>query len=185
MLPYYPRTVLMMLSCMLVACVTQAPVGEPVIATPGSAPIPGALPAPPEHSRPAPTGNQKPAKLVAVPIKSKSVAASPVPPKTGKSSMEEKPLSAQVPEPEPEIKVIQSKANALPPGLLKDFPWLNACLKRVKAGNALQCDADSLLAQASARVMVYVRDPKLAKSASGGARLREGLPHLYRFYVLP
>lgn len=185
MLPYYPRTVLTVLSCMLVACVTQAPVGEPVIATPGSAPIPGALPAPPEHSGPAPIGNQKATRQATVVSKSKPVAASPVPPKSGKPGVEEKSQSAQTPEPEPEVKVVQNKVHALPPGLLKDFPWLRACIKRVVAGNALQCDADSLLTQASARVLVYVRDPKLANSAAGGARLREGLPHLYRFYVLP
>ena len=46
---------------------------------------------------------------------------------------------------------------------------------------------DTLLAHPSARVQVYVREPKLIRTYPDGLRiqLREGLPRLYRFYVVP
>ena len=48
------------------------------------------------------------------------------------------------------------------------------------------CDADSLLAPPSDKVMVYVRDAKLSGKQPSGQRiaLRESLPRLYRLFVL-
>ena len=49
-----------------------------------------------------------------------------------------------------------------------------------------RCDADRLLARPSATVQVFTRDPALAVRTGGGdITLRPGLPHRYRFFVLP
>ncbi|TVO58888.1 hypothetical protein [Denitromonas halophila] len=64
--------------------------------------------------------------------------------------------------------------------------WLAKCATLQSAGGAVRCDADSLLARPSATVQVFTRDPALAVKTSGGdITLRPGLPHRYRFFVLP
>lgn len=65
--------------------------------------------------------------------------------------------------------------------------WLAGCKTRVQSGNAIQCDADSLLVEPSATVRVYTREQTLARKLANGLEIqwREGLPRRYRFYVLP
>lgn len=64
--------------------------------------------------------------------------------------------------------------------------WLQGCSARQQSGGAVLCDANSLLTQPSAKVQVYTREPSLARSTpSGPILLRESLPKLYRFFVLP
>jgi hypothetical protein len=64
--------------------------------------------------------------------------------------------------------------------------WLSSCQHRQQQGDVIMCDADSLLAQPSDKVMVYVRDVKLVRRSSNGQGigLRESLPRLYRIFVL-
>lgn len=76
-------------------------------------------------------------------------------------------------------------APALSGRIVKEFPWLQRCASHVEAGGAIQCDADALLAQPSARVQVFVRDPRLVRTEGGRIQLREGLPRLYRLFVFP
>ena len=70
---------------------------------------------------------------------------------------------------------------------VRDEPeWLQGCSYRQQSGEAILCDASSLLTQPSAKVQVYTREPSLARSTPGGPiLLRESLPKLYRFFVLP
>lgn len=64
--------------------------------------------------------------------------------------------------------------------------WLRYCLELQQSSTGIQCDANSLLAEPSAKVRVYVREPMLARDTPGGQiRLRENLPRLYRFFVIP
>lgn len=69
---------------------------------------------------------------------------------------------------------------ATPP--VKGPEWLQYCIQRQQSSTGIQCDANSLLAEPSAKVRVYVREPSLVR---GGIQLREGLPRLYRFFVIP
>ena len=64
--------------------------------------------------------------------------------------------------------------------------WLAQCAEVQVAGGVARCDADRLLARPSATVQVFTRDPALAVRTGGGdITLRPGLPHRYRFFVLP
>ncbi|WP_018604334.1 hypothetical protein [Uliginosibacterium gangwonense] len=109
--------------------------------------------------------------------------------KVGKVANEEKPAA---PPAEPVSKPVESPVvskpqpvPALSSQILREFPWLQRCAVRVEAGGAIQCDADTLLVQPSARVQVFVRDPRLVRTEGGRIQLREGLPRLYRFFVFP
>ncbi len=93
----------------------------------------------------------------------------PAAPQSGPSLS--RPRAAPLPEQSP----VASKALA----------WLQFCAAVYDAGNAIRCDTNSLLAQPSAKVQVYVREPALVRTTPGGPiRLREGLPNLYRIFVL-
>ena len=64
--------------------------------------------------------------------------------------------------------------------------WLQYCSFRQQSPTGILCDANSLLAQPSAKVQVYVREAALVRDTPGGRiQLREGLPRLYRFFVIP
>jgi hypothetical protein len=93
-----------------------------------------------------------------------------------KSRVVEPPVPAPAPTPAAEVKpapVVRAPAKA------PEIPgpaWLRKCLKVQVAGGVVRCDADLLLAKPSATVQVFTRDP---------ARVVEGLPHVYRLYVVP
>lgn len=65
--------------------------------------------------------------------------------------------------------------------------WMAGCAQRVQHAGAIQCDADALLVEPSDKVQVYTRDASKVHALPDGNAviLREGLPHLYRFFVLP
>lgn len=90
--------------------------------------------------------------------------------------------------PPPKPAVSRTRAAPLPeqsPVASKALAWLQFCATVYDAGNAIRCDTNSLLAQPSAKVQVYVREPALVRTTPGGPiRLREGLPNLYRIFVL-
>jgi len=72
------------------------------------------------------------------------------------------------------------------PSNVKGPEWLQYCSSRQQSNDAILCDANTLLAHPSAKVQVYVREPALARDTpEGKIMLREGLPKLYRFFVLP
>ena len=111
-----------------------------------------------------PAAEAKPAKAVAKPAR-KPVAAP-----------EPKPAPAPPPPTQP----------ATPKAAIAGPAWLAKCADLQSAGGAVRCDANSLLARPSATVQVFTRDPALAVKAEGGdITLRPGLPHRYRFFVLP
>ena len=111
-----------------------------------------------------PAAEAKPAKAVAKPAR-KPVAAP-----------EPKPAPAPPPPTQP----------ATPKAAIAGPAWLAKCADLQSAGGAVRCDANSLLARPSATVQVLTRDPALAVKAEGGdITLRPGLPHRYRFFVLP
>ncbi|MDB5801655.1 MAG: hypothetical protein JWL63_2594 [Rhodocyclales bacterium] len=87
------------------------------------------------------------------------------------------------------VETAKEPADGLIKASAKSSPgpaWLKACWYHQQQADAIMCDADSLLAQPSDKVIVYVRDPKLSRKSSGSSRiaLRESLPRLYRFFVL-
>jgi hypothetical protein len=90
--------------------------------------------------------------------------------------------------PQPGLAPSRPRAAPLPeqsPVASKALAWLQFCATVYDAGNAIRCDTNSLLAQPSAKVQVYVREPALVRTTPGGPiRLREGLPNLYRIFVL-
>ena len=111
-----------------------------------------------------PAAEAKPAKAVAKPAR-KPVAAP-----------EPKPAPAPPPPTQP----------ATPKAAIAGPAWLAKCADLQSAGGAVRCDANSLLARPSATVQVFTRDPASAvKSEGGDITLRPGLPHRYRFFVLP
>lgn len=181
-------------SSLLAACVVPAPVppAEPAPAA-QSAPQP-VVPASSEDSLPTPhavlnlpkAGSAVPAGKPAPAAASQSAPAG----KPGKHP-DEKPMAV---EPRQSVSAASKEApsrgkapGAASVALMKEFPWLQSCQKRIEFGGAVQCDVDTLLAQPSARVQVFVREAKLARTFPDGLRiqLREGLPRLYRLFVLP
>ncbi|MFT3734811.1 MAG: hypothetical protein QM776_07280 [Rhodocyclaceae bacterium] len=62
--------------------------------------------------------------------------------------------------------------------------WLKSCKSVQRQGDVIMCDADSLLAFPSEKVLVHVKDPRLVPK-SGGMTVRESLPTLYRLFYLP
>ncbi|MDB5815740.1 MAG: hypothetical protein JWN23_2857 [Rhodocyclales bacterium] len=82
---------------------------------------------------------------------------------------------------DPAKEAAKDKIQALP-----GPAWLKGCQHRQQQGDVIMCDADSLLAEPSDKVMVYVREAKLSRKLPGGQNitLRESLPRLYRIFVL-
>ncbi|MCZ4303962.1 hypothetical protein O4G98_04390 [Zoogloeaceae bacterium G21618-S1] len=114
-----------------------------------------------------PAAEPKPAKAVAKATRKPVVVPAPA------------PTPAPPPPSRPAIPEAARPAIAGP-------AWLAKCATIQSAGGAVRCDADSLLARPSATVQVFTRDPALAtKGDSGDITLRPGLPHRYRFFVLP
>ena len=178
---HYRKTLLVTLPFMLFACASQTPPQGPVSHAPNSVPIPGTLPEPPGHSSPPPIGIQKPPRVSVKPktsmLGTSKLQKLPVEEEPSVKEIAPEPVSGEQPNPKP--------AQPISADIRKAFPWLNACARLVQASNAVQCDANRLLTQGSPKVLVYVRDPKLVGSSPSGPHLREGLPLLYRFYVLP
>lgn len=191
----FGRSAPCLLVCWLGACVMTTPKPDPEPA-----------PAPPAASS-APAAEEGAISPRAAPIMPKTPIMTTPPPKPLNSASpalpaarnvklpaDEKPVVTPLPDkpvaeptpPPPPPPPPKARANApIPAEVLHDFPWLQSCQTRVAFGNAVQCDVDTLLAQPSARVQVYVREPKLTRTFPDGLRiqLREGLPRLYRFYV--
>jgi hypothetical protein len=114
-----------------------------------------------------PTAELKPARAVAKAARKPIVVPTPAP----------------TPTPPPPSRPATPKA---PRPAIAGPAWLAKCADVQSAGGAVRCDADSLLAGPSATVQVFTRDPALATKGSGGdITLRPGLPHRYRFFVLP
>jgi len=171
----------------LAGCVEQ-PVEEAAPPPVVQASAPSAQPADTEDSIPQPRAVLNLARPAAPASKSSATT-----PKTQikpvKPGNDDKPAAAAV---EPVAKPVETPvvskpkpASALSGQIVKEFPWLQRCASHVEAGGAIQCDADALLAQPSARVQVFVRDPRLVRTEGGRIQLREGLPRLYRLFVFP
>lgn len=186
------------LGCCLGACVMTSPKpdSEPAPSVASSAPAvadeggisPRAAPimpktpimtTPPPKPLHSATVTLPAAKNIKLPTEEKPVVA----------PLQDKPAPPEpTPVPTPPPRPARGKANTpIPEKLLHDYPWLESCQTRMAFGGAVQCDVDTLLAHPSARVQVYVREPKLIRTYPDGLRiqLREGLPRLYRFYVVP
>lgn len=186
------RAALLIMGCLLVACVAPAPAPNPEpVPAQQSAPV-VVVPVSSEDSLPSPhvvlnlpkTTAASPQSNKPVPSASQSGPAA----KGAKPAPDEKAVVHENPPASPATTPPKSKATStLSTAMLKEFPWLQYCQKRVEFGGAVQCDVDTLLAQPSARVQVYVREAKLARTLPDGLRiqLREGLPRLYRFFVVP
>lgn len=170
---------------------------------PAPAPPPQAAPAPVRQPgddlpyRPLPQAQAKP---VAKPPVSSSTAKPVKPaPSHAESITATKPAAAAEPANEGFVPRAEESAPArvqssrqaakkpVPASQPRDEPdWLQGCSARQQSGGAILCDASSLLTQPSAKVQVYTREPSLARSTPGGPiLLRESLPKLYRFFVLP
>ncbi|MEC5398425.1 hypothetical protein [Uliginosibacterium sp. H1] len=176
------------LCCLLGACSTApeappAPAPQPEVVMPrveaAPEPVPVVAPLAVVPSKPA----AKPARSAAKPGRANAAAA-------GATTTTAAPQAAadriEQPKGSP-VKAVPAKP-ATPVAAAKPAPgpeWLQRCSRRQQSGSAVLCDADSLLAPPSERVQVYVRDPKLARSTPSGAiQVNEGLPRLYRFFVL-
>ncbi|WP_341676572.1 hypothetical protein [Niveibacterium sp. SC-1] len=158
------------LAALLWACATPpAPAPEPVPEPPAPEPVVEPAPPPPVVVAPPP----KPAKPKAKkPKKTEPSAAASAP-------VASAPPAAAVP-----AAASEPVASAEP--AIKGPAWLSRCGSKRLEGGVILCDSDSLIAQPSAAVKVFTRDPALAGKVSGGeVVLRSGLPRRYRFFVVP
>lgn len=160
----------------LAACSLFADKPEPApVPTPAPAPAPEPVieppppPPPPPAPKPVPKPKPKPA------AKNTKAGAAPVAAEGG-----EPEAAASAPK-------RSSGSTARKPAAAVNGPdWLQFCSYRQQSPTGILCDANTLLAQPSAKVQVYVREPSLARDTPGGRiQLREGLPRLYRFFVIP
>ncbi|MDP5239179.1 hypothetical protein Q9Q94_06545 [Uliginosibacterium sp. 31-16] len=141
-----------------------APAPAPVVDELPYPPLPQAAPKPVPKPRPAPAPASKPGKVSAKPARPADTT-------------EALPASAPAP-----ASTRRASAKAAPANAPSGPDWLQYCSYRQQSGDAILCDANTLLAQPSAKVQVYVREPALVRDR---IILREGLPKLYRFFVLP
>ena len=158
----------------LTGCSLFADKPEPVPAPPPApAPAPEPPPvveAPPPPPAPAPKPVAKP-RPAAKPGKATAGKAAAASTETSGAA------SSAAPNPKPAAKKTAP---------LNGPEWLQFCSIRQQSPTGVLCDANTLLAQPSAKVQVYVREPSLVRNTPGGRiQLREGLPRLYRFFVIP
>lgn len=93
------------------------------------------------------------------------------------------PPASEAPEPSKPAPVSRRKKPLAP---IEGPAWLQYCSERQQSPTGILCDANTLLTKPSAKVQVYVREAALARDTpSGRILLREGLPRLYRFFVIP
>lgn len=175
----FPPLVLFLTACASAPPPAAAPVEQPQPAA--SLPAPSVEDAPAEVPanlpRPAPTRPAKPAKP-----SPQTAARGKAPPPPVESSTPPAAADLGVATPAPSVAREASR-----PAAGSGPVWLAGCKTRVQSGNAIQCDADSLLVEPSATVRVYTREQTLARKLANGQEIqwREGLPRRYRFYVLP
>lgn len=156
--------------CMLGACSLFADKPEPAPAPP---PAPEPAPPPPPVVEPPPPA-PKPVAKPRQPARPGKAAAN----KAGADSKSPTEATSAVPSPPR-----QAAKKPLPQ---QGPEWLQYCSARQQSPTGILCDANTLLAQPSAKVQVYVREAALARDTPGGRiQLREGLPKLYRFFVIP
>lgn len=154
-------------ACGLLADKPEAAPPPPPEPSPAPAPVIETPPPPPPAPPPKPVVKTRPA---AKPAKTARAGATP-------PAAEASAPAPVVAKPPP-----RKQANPAPQGPA----WLQYCSFRQQSPTGILCDANSLLAQPSAKVQVYVREAALARDTPGGRiQLREGLPRLYRFFVIP
>ncbi|PLK50859.1 hypothetical protein [Uliginosibacterium sp. TH139] len=153
----------------LAACSLLADKPEPPPAPP-PAPAPQVIVEPPPP--PPPPAPTKPVTKAKPAPKSSKVSSKPSTPEAAPSAVA----------PATSAKAVTRKAAAP----IQGPDWLQYCSARQQSPTGILCDANTLLAQPSAKVQVYVREAALVRDTpSGRIQLREGLPRLYRFFVIP
>lgn len=120
----------------------------------------------PDAAEPKPTPDATPAQVPAPPAPKPATRTKPPAPEPAR------PVPAPAPRPaEPAPQAVPGPE------------WLKKCQSVQLAGGIVRCDADLLLAKPSPTVQVFTRDPE--RAVDGQIRLRQGLPRVYRFYVVP
>lgn len=133
---------------------------------------------PPEQTPPAPARDES---------ASPTAPLRPTPTPKARPARSERDKAAKADKLEKTDKAGGSGENAVEDGAVASGPaWLALCNSRQSEGGVIRCDADQLLTQPSPQVKIFTREPAaVGVGKTGSIQYRAGLPHKYRFFVVP